>query len=111
MAPKRLKRLRQLGGEGGPVVYVADTPRARLLGLAGLKEMPYPSALLILGCSSVHTFGMRFPIDVLFLDEHREVIGERRGLGPCRIAWQRGAKAALEFPSSYAEEPTSPASR
>lgn len=92
-------------------MYIADTRKARLLGLAGLKDVPYPSALLILGCSSVHTFGMRFHIDVLFLDEHRDVIGERRGLGPCRIAWQRGAKAVLEFPSSYAEEPTSPASR
>lgn len=92
-------------------MYIADTRKARLLGLAGLKDVPYPSALLILGCSSVHTFGMRFHIDVLFLDEHRNVIGERRGLGPCRIAWQRGAKAALEFPSSYAGEPTSPASR
>ena len=92
-------------------MYVAAGLRARLLGLAGLREVPYPSALLILRCSSVHTFGMRFPIDVLFLDEHREVIGERRGLGPCRIARQRGARAALEFPSSYADEPTSPASR
>ena len=54
---------------------------------------------------------MRFRIDVLFLDEHREVIGERRGLGPCRVAWQRGAKAVLEFPSAYADVPTSPASR
>ncbi len=109
--PKRLKRLPRLGEDGGPVVYVAATPRARLLGLAGLREVPYPSALLILRCSSVHTFGMRFAIDVLFLDEHREVIGERRGMGPCRIAWRRGAKAVLEFPSSYASEPTSPESR
>ena len=112
MVPRRLRRLRRLGGgDGGPAVYVADTPRARLLGLAGLKEMPHASALLILGCSSVHTFGMRFAIDVLFLDEHRDVIGERRNLRPCRVAWQRGATAALEFPSSYAGEPTSPASR
>ena len=110
MVPRRLRRLPRLGEDGGPAVYVAGTPRARLLGLAGLREIPYPSALLILGCSSVHTFGMRFHVDVLFLDEHREVIGERRGLGPCRIAWQRGASAALEFPSAYADVPTSPAS-
>ena len=93
------------------MVYVAATPRSRLLGLAGLREVPYPSALLIPGSSSVHTFGMRFAIDVLFLDEHREVISERRGMRPCRIAWQRGAKAVLEFPSSYAREPTRPESR
>ena len=110
MVPKRLRRLPRLGPDGGPVVYVAGTPRARLLGLAGLRELPYPSALLILGCSSVHTFGMRFAIDVLFLDEHREVIGERRNLRPWRVARQRGARAVLEFPSSYAGEPTRPSS-
>ena len=109
--PKRLRRLPRLGEDGGPVVFVAATRRARLLGLAGLREMPPRSALLLPGCSSVHTFGMRFAIDVLFLDEHREVVGERRGMRPCRVAWQRGAKAALEFPSSYAVEPTSPDSR
>jgi len=106
MVPKRLRRLPRLGENGGPAVYVAGTRRARLLGLAGLRDVPYPSALLILGCSSVHTFGMRFRIDVVFLDEHREVIGERRDLRPWRIARKRGAKAVLEFPSSYADEPT-----
>ena len=111
MVPKRLRRLPRLGEDGGAVVYVAATPRARLLGLAGLREVPYPSALLILGCSSVHTFGMRFAIDVLFLDERREVIGERRGMRPWRIASRRGAKAVLEFPSSYTDAPTSPESR
>ena len=65
VVPKRLRRLRRLGEDGEPAVYVADSRRARLLGLAGLRELPYPSALLVLGCSSVHTFGMRFHIDVL----------------------------------------------
>ena len=89
-------------------VYVATSRRARLLGLAGLRGMPPWSALLLPRCSSVHTFGMRFPIGVLFLDEDFEVIGERRAVKPGRVVWQRGARAVVEF---QAAEPTSPASR
>jgi uncharacterized protein len=102
--------MRRLGEDDGPGVYVADSRLARLLGLAGLSEAPRQSALLIADCSSVHTFGMRFRIDVLFLGEDCEVIAERRNLPPGRVVWQRGARAVLEFPSSYAE-PTSDASR
>jgi uncharacterized membrane protein (UPF0127 family) len=91
--------MRRLGDDAGPSVYVAESRRARLLGLAGLSEAPHQSALLIANCSTVHTFGMRFHIDVLFLDEHCEVIGERRHLGPGRMVCQRGARAVLEFPS------------
>ncbi len=111
MLPRRFRRLQRLADASGAAIYVAAGRRSRLLGLAGLREMPARSALLLLGCSSVHTLGMRFDIDVLFLDEHCKVIGERREMRPGRVAWCRGAAAVVEFPSSYAEEPTSPASR
>ena len=89
-------------------VYVAVSFRARLLGLAGLRAMPPRSALLLPRCSSVHTFGMRFPIHVLFLDSRFEVIGERRSVKPGRLVWHRGARAVVEL---QAGEPTSPDSR
>ena len=79
---------------------MAASFRARLLGLAGLREMPPRSALLMPRCSSVHTFWMRFPIHVLFLDGDFEVIGERRDMRPGRVVWCRGAAAVVEFPSS-----------
>ena len=104
----RLERLpRQRVGER-VTVYLAASFRARLLGLVGLREMPPGTALLIPNCSSVHTFGMRFPIHVLFLDDAFEVIGERRAVKPGRFVWQRGATAVVEF---QAGEPTSEASR
>ena len=106
----RLDRLPARGIGGSLRLHVAATPLSRLIGLALSDPPPSDRALLIPGCRSVHTFGMRFAIDVLFLDEHREVIGERRNLRPWRVARQRGARAVLEFPSSYAEEPTRPAS-
>ena len=69
--------------------------------------MPPRSAFLLPRCASVHTFGMRFPIGVLFLDEEMRVIGERREVRPGRIVWHRGARAVVEF---QADEPTRPAS-
>lgn len=89
-------------------MYVASSMRARLLGLAGLAGMPPRSALLLPRCASVHTFGMRFPIGVLFLDNEMRVIGERREVRPGRIVWQRGARAVVEFQAGL---PTRPASR
>ena len=53
---------------GGLTVHLARSARARLLGLALLRDLPPDRALLIAGCRSVHTFGMRFALDVVFLD-------------------------------------------
>ncbi|HVM08966.1 MAG TPA: DUF192 domain-containing protein [Acidimicrobiales bacterium] len=53
-------------------VEVADTFAARLRGLLGRDGID--GALLITPAKSVHTFGMRFPIDVAFVDETMTVI-------------------------------------
>lgn len=47
---------------------VADTFRSRLKGLLGRKSLPPECGLLIKPCRSVHSFGMRFSIDVGFVD-------------------------------------------
>ena len=48
--------------------WVAESHRARLLGLAALERLPSGRALLIPGCRAVHTWGMRFALDVAFLE-------------------------------------------
>ncbi|MCB0876269.1 MAG: DUF192 domain-containing protein, partial [Solirubrobacterales bacterium] len=59
---------------GGVVVPVARGFAPRLLGLAGLDRAQAGPGLLIPRCASVHTFGMRFPLDIVFLDDaEREV--------------------------------------
>lgn len=85
--------------EGGATVYVAATRRSRLLGLAWLRHPPRGCLLLIPGCRSVHTFGMAFPIDVLFLDGEARVIRAERSVPPGRVLVCRAAAAALEFPA------------
>ena len=52
----------------GRRVFVARSWRARLLGLAGLAALPPGAALLLPACRSVHTFGMRFALDLVWVD-------------------------------------------
>jgi uncharacterized membrane protein (UPF0127 family) len=83
----------------GSTVPVATTLPSRLLGLALLRRGRAGTGLLMPRCRSVHTFGMRFPIDVLFLDAEGRVIELRRAVPPCRVLRCTGAMAVLELPS------------
>lgn len=91
---RRLPRTVVLGHD----VAVARGPRARLLGLA-LLDRERAGGLLLPGCASVHTFGMRFPLDLLFLDRAGAAVAVRRRVGPGRVLWCRGVAAVLELPS------------
>lgn len=78
---------------------VAGGLRARLLGLALLDREHAGRGLLIPNCSSVHTFGMRFPLDLVFLDRDGGAIVIRRRVGRRNFVSCRGADAVLEIPS------------
>ncbi len=80
-------------------VPVADRWSARLLGLAGLRRERAGSGLLLPRCRSVHTLGMRFEIDVLFLDDVGEVLRTERRVRAGRFLADRRAGAVLELPS------------
>ena len=79
----------------GCEVMVARSRRARLLGLAFLTEPP-PRPLLLPRCSCVHTFGMRFALDVEFLDARGRRVQIRRAVPPRRLVRCHGASAVLE---------------
>lgn len=101
----RLRRLPRANVQGR-TVPMARGPRARLLGLSHLDRERAGAGLLIPGCSSVHTFGMRFPLDLVFLDRNRIVIAVHRAVGRRRVVFCRGADSVLELPSSaYAPNP------
>jgi uncharacterized protein len=58
---------------------------------------------LLSPCNGVHTFGMRFPIDVIFLDRDDRVV-RVAALPPGRaIPWVRGSRRALELPAGTTE--------
>ncbi|HSD77764.1 MAG TPA: DUF192 domain-containing protein [Solirubrobacteraceae bacterium] len=59
---------------GGLSVHVARTWRERRVGLAKLDDLPPDHALHILRCPAVHTFGMRFALDLVWLDGAGHVV-------------------------------------
>lgn len=83
----------------GLVFPQAHDFRARLLGLAGLERGTAAPGLLIPHCASVHTFGMRFDLDLVFLDAAGEPLQVRQAVPPRRLARCRGADAVLELPA------------
>ena len=96
MRAGRLRGLPVQALPGGGRVFVAATPSTRLLGLALLGRIPADCALLIPGCRSVHTFGMRFGLDVLFLDAEGRVVRVAAHVRPRRVVRCAYARAVLE---------------
>jgi uncharacterized membrane protein (UPF0127 family) len=85
-------------------VIIADSILKRMKGLLGKSELPIGEALWIKPCMSVHTFFMRFPIDVVFLNNKNKVIAIRKNLKPNRITWlYPRAASVLELPAGTIE--------
>lgn len=71
---------------------------SRLIGLMFSRRLPDDEALLIPRCPSVHSFFMRYPIDVVYLDREGTVTKLVRSLKPWRASiGGRGAAHALEL--------------
>jgi len=83
----------------GHDVRLAAGPGARLLGLAGLRALPAGVALLLPRTRSIHTCGMRFALDLLWLDEAGRVVRIDRGVPPWRVRACREARAVVELSS------------
>jgi uncharacterized membrane protein (UPF0127 family) len=77
-------------------LLVASTRRSRGRGLAGLDGLPAGHALLLEPCRSVHTFGMRFDLDLLWLDAAGAVVRRDVAVVPRRVRSCRRARAVVE---------------
>jgi uncharacterized membrane protein (UPF0127 family) len=82
---------------------VASTPLARMRGLLGRRGLETGEGLLLRPASSIHTFFMRFPIDVVFVGADGEVLKIGRRVAPWRTLAARGAKAVVELPAGEAD--------
>ena len=79
---------------------VASSFTSRMIGLMFKKEMEGFDGLLIKKCNSIHTFFMRYSLDIVFLDKKMKVVRVYRGIKPwraTRIVW--GATQVLELVS------------
>lgn len=77
---------------------LAATYASRVRGLLGTKPTggPSPEALLLVPCSSIHTFGMSYALDVAFIDSRGQVIKACEGVQPGNVVRCRGSVAVLE---------------
>src|ERR1700678_3430089 len=78
---------------------VADSGAKRNKGLLGRKGLSPGEGLWILPCESVHTFGMQFSIDLVYLDRKHRIRKVRSGVPPWRISACLSARSVIELPS------------
>ena len=83
---------------------LATTPIQRMVGLLGHAAMAPGEALIFPRCRSIHTIGMRFPIDVVFIDQAWQVVGMKARLAP-GVLWTSNGKAwgVVELEAGKAE--------
>jgi len=103
VAPFRWSLLRR---DTGLVVVndlrIADGYWSRLAGLQFRATLPVGRGMLLVKSASVHTFWMRFPIDIAFIGSDGRVLGIRRGARPWRVAaGPRGTHAVLETKAGW----------
>jgi uncharacterized membrane protein (UPF0127 family) len=91
--------------ELGTRITLADSWLARLRGMLGRPAPKSGEGLLLTPCRSIHMYGMRFPLDVAFLDAYGTVVATYPSLRPgSRTRWHRHALHALELPVGTLEE-------
>jgi len=78
---------------------VADTSAKRRVGLLKKEELFPGEGLWITPCESVHTFFMKFAIDLVYLDRKKRVRKVRHAVPPWRISGCLAAHSVLELPA------------
>ena len=80
-------------------LVLAQTMFSRMRGLLTKKSFIPGEALILQPADSIHTFFMRFPIDVIFLDDQGKVLKIKENLVPFRLCLaRRGAARVIELP-------------
>lgn len=80
-------------------VEVADTSKKRRTGLLKHTSLPPGQGLWLVPCEGIHTFGMKFPIDVVFLDRRCKVLKIRPSMPRSRMSICFWAHSVLELPA------------
>lgn len=95
--------------ESGQVVIAekvkhAFNPLSRMKGLLGTKSLPSGHGLWLKPCSSIHTVGMAYAIDILFLDKNKKIVKAKRNIRPMRLCWAPlSTRSVLELPKGAIE--------
>ena len=87
------------GTELGHRIETADSGARRRKGLLGRDGLEPGGGLWIVPCEAVHTFAMRFPIDLVYLDRKKRVLKMRHSVPPGRISACLRAHSIIELPA------------
>ena len=81
-----------------------SNPLERMRGLLGLPPLEKDQGLLITACPSVHTIGMKYPLDLIFLNKDWQIKKLVSSLQPYRMAWSVGASMVIEIQGGTLKE-------
>ena len=81
-----------------PRASLAADPFNRMRGLLGKASLSPDEGIILQPASSIHTLFMRFPIDVIYLDDKGAIKKVVADLAPFRFSWARGAHTVIEVP-------------
>ena len=85
-------------------VYRTTTPWERLRGLLGRLPLAAGEGMLIDPCGSVHTFLMRYPVDIVYLSRDLVITKIVASLAPSRVSMGFGAAMTLELVAGAAAD-------
>jgi uncharacterized protein len=85
-------------------VLIAKSFLQRARGLLFYPAIQPHQALWIWSCGSVHTVGMSYPIDVVFINEQHRILKMVTSMAPYRFSACWGAKSVIEFRAGRAEQ-------
>jgi hypothetical protein len=91
------------GANVGLRIRLARTWWTRAVGLLATAQLDDPCGLWIEPCRAVHTLGMRYAIDLVFLDRQGRIIKLVPALAPWRSAQGSGARVTLELRAGLAQ--------
>jgi uncharacterized protein len=88
-----------------PNLEIARSFVARAVGLLGRRDLAEDHGLWILRCGTIHTFFMRFSIDLIFLNHDLVVKGVYQNVRPWRVVWPVwGASSVVELRAGFLEK-------
>jgi uncharacterized protein len=85
-------------------MVIANTFAQRAIGLLGRLKQPRHECMYFPNTRSVHTFGMLFSIDVIYLNEHGVIVAIHPSLKPFRVSWCQSAQNLCELAQGMAAE-------
>jgi uncharacterized protein len=100
---ERFEGLPQRALGAGRTVIEARTHRSRRLGLARLDRLASDRALHIPQCPAVHTFGMRFALDLIWLAKDGTVVRVDHDVAPARMRICLRARSVVETSAGQAD--------